>query len=127
MPSLPNTEFVPESTAKVCGIQFSQPCDAKNYGFCFPQPCLLLCKKKSEKHILAKFGGKKAVYYEKEAQLKRRETAIQEEMNTYADLDFDARVNAYVKDLQAGLEELNSTNPQIPEERHALFFMKVQN
>ena len=27
------------------------------------------------------FGGKMAVYYEKEAQLKRRETAIQEEMN----------------------------------------------
>ena len=70
------------------------------------------------------FGGKMAVYYEKEAQLKRRETAIQEEMNTYADLDFDARVNAYVKDLQAGLEELNSTNPQTPEERHALFLMK---
>ena len=70
------------------------------------------------------FGGKMAVYYEKEAQLKRRETAIQEEMNTYADLDFDARVSAYVKDLQAGLEELNSTNPQTPEERHALFLMK---
>ena len=70
------------------------------------------------------FGGKMAVYYEKEAQLKRRETAIQEEMNTYADLDFDARVNAYVKNLQAGLEELNSANPQTSEERHALFFMK---
>ena len=70
------------------------------------------------------FGGKMAVYYEKEARLKRRETAIQEEMNTYADLDFDARVSAYVKDLQAGLEELNSTNPQTPEERHALFLMK---
>ena len=70
------------------------------------------------------FGGKMAVYYEKEAQLKRRETAIQEEMNTYADLDFDARVNVYVKDIQAGLEELNSANPQTSEERHALFFMK---
>ena len=70
------------------------------------------------------FGGKMAVYYEKEAQLKRRETAIQEEMNTYADLDFDARVSAYVKDIQAGLEELNSATPQTSEERHALFFMK---
>ena len=70
------------------------------------------------------FGGKMAVYYEKEAQLKRRETAIQEEMNTYADLDFDARVNVYVKDIQAGLEELNSGNPQTSEERHALFLMK---
>ena len=70
------------------------------------------------------FGGKMAVYYEKEAQLKRRETAIQEEMNTYADLDFDDRVSAYVKDLQAGLEELNSANPQSPEERHTLFLMK---
>lgn len=70
------------------------------------------------------FGGKMAVYYEKEAQLKRKEAAIQEEMNTYADLDFDARVGAYVKDLQAGLEELNSANPQSPEERHTLFLMK---
>ena len=70
------------------------------------------------------FGGKMSVYYEKEAQLKRRETAIQEEMNTYADLDFDARVNVYVKDIQAGLEELNSGNPQTSEERHALFLMK---
>ena len=65
-----------------------------------------------------------AVYYEKEAQLKRREAAIQEEMNTYADLDFDDRVSAYVKDLQAGLEELNSANPQSAEERHTLFLMK---
>jgi hypothetical protein len=70
------------------------------------------------------FGGKMAVYYEKEAHLKRREAAIQEEMNTYADLDFDDRVSAYVKDLQAGLEELNSANPQSAEERHTLFLMK---
>jgi hypothetical protein len=52
--------------------------------------------------------------------LKRREAAIQEEMNTYADLDFDARVSAYVQDLQAGLEELNSANPQSLEESHTL-------
>jgi hypothetical protein len=70
------------------------------------------------------FGGKMAVYYEKEAQLKRKEAAIQEEMNTYADLDFDDRVSAYVQDLQAGLEELNSANPQSPEERLTLFLMK---
>jgi hypothetical protein len=69
------------------------------------------------------FGGKMAVYYEKEAQLKRREAAIQEEMNIYADLDFDDRVSAYVKDLQAGLEELNSADPQSPEERHTLFLI----
>jgi hypothetical protein len=50
--------------------------------------------------------------------------AIEEEMNTYADLDFDARVSAYVKDLQVGLEELNNANPQSPEERHTLFLTR---
>jgi exonuclease VII large subunit len=70
------------------------------------------------------FGEKIAVHYEKEAQSKRREATIQEEMSTYADLDFDARVSAYVKDIQAGIEELNGANPQNPEERHALFLMK---
>jgi hypothetical protein len=53
------------------------------------------------------FAGKMAVYYEKAAQLDRRMAAIEAEMNTYADLDFDDRVSAYVKDLQVGLEELN--------------------
>lgn len=70
------------------------------------------------------FCGKIAVHYEKEAQMKRREAAIQEEMSTYADLGFDARVSAYVKDIQVGLEELNAAKPQSAEERHALFLMK---
>ena len=70
------------------------------------------------------FGGKIAVNYEKEAQLKRGEAAIEEEMTIYADLDFEARVGAYVKDLQAGLEELNRASPQGSEESHAHFLMK---
>ncbi len=69
-------------------------------------------------------GEKMAGYYGKEAQLKRREVAIQEEMNTLAYLDFDDRVRAYVNDLQSGLEELKSADPQSPEERHTLFLMK---
>ena len=45
-------------------------------------------------------------------------------MNAYADLDLDDRVSVYVQDLQAGPEELNSANPQSPEDRHTLFLMK---
>jgi hypothetical protein len=37
---------------------------------------------------------------------------------------FDAQVSAYVKDIQAGLEELNGANSQSPEERRTLFLMK---
>lgn len=54
----------------------------------------------------------------------RRETAIEDELNAYADLNFDARVSAYVQDLQAGLEDVLNANPQNDEERHALFLMK---
>ena len=39
-----------------------------------------------------------------------------------ADLDFDARVSAYVQNLQAGLEDVIKVNLQNFEERHALFY-----
>ena len=56
--------------------------------------------------------------------MERRETAIEDELNAYADLDFDARVSAYVQDLQADLEDVINANPQSDEERHALFLRK---
>jgi len=70
------------------------------------------------------FSKKIAVHYEKAARVERRETAIENELNAYADLDFDARVSAYVQDLQADLEDVINANPQSDEERHALFLRK---
>jgi hypothetical protein len=49
--------------------------------------------------------------YEKAARVERRETAIEDELNAYADLDFDARVSAYVQDLQADLEDVINAKP----------------
>ena len=70
------------------------------------------------------FSKKIAVHYEKVARVERRETAIEDELNAYSDLDFDARVSAYVQDLQADLEDVINANPQNDEERHALFLRK---
>jgi len=70
------------------------------------------------------FGTKIAIHYEKAKPLERREAAIKEEIDIYTDLDFDARVSAYVQNLQAGLEEIIKANPETTEERHALFLRK---
>jgi len=70
------------------------------------------------------FGTKIAIHYEKAKPLERREAAIKEEIDTYADLDFDARVSAYVQKLQAGLEGIIKANPETMEERHSLFLRK---
>jgi hypothetical protein len=70
------------------------------------------------------FSKKIAVHYEKAARVKRRENAIEDELNAYADLDFDARVSAYVQDLQVDLEDAINANPQSDEERHQLFLRK---
>jgi hypothetical protein len=68
--------------------------------------------------------GKIGIYNEEDVRLKRRLASVEEEINTYANLNFDSRVSAYVSDLQSGLEELNSITPQDPEERHHVFLMK---
>jgi len=70
------------------------------------------------------FSKKIAVHYENAACVERRETAIEDELNTYADLDFDARVSAYVQNLQADLEDVINAKPQNDEERHQLFLRK---
>jgi len=56
--------------------------------------------------------------------VERRETAIEDELNAYSDLDFDARVSAYVQNLQADLEDVINAKPQNEEERHQLFLRK---
>jgi hypothetical protein len=70
------------------------------------------------------FSKKIAVHYEKAARVERRETAIEDELNAYADLDFGARVSAFVQDLQTDLEDVINANPQSDEERHQLFLRK---
>jgi len=58
--------------------------------------------------------------------LKRRLTAIDQEIDTYARLDWEDKVKGYVADLQAGIEELNRASPSTPEEQHRVFVMKKE-
>ena len=39
-------------------------------------------------------------------------------------MGWEAKVNDYVADLQAGIKELNSAVPQTPEEQHHVFLLK---
>jgi DNA invertase Pin-like site-specific DNA recombinase len=72
----------------------------------------------------ADFGEQLGEYTDKEVMLKRRLAAIEQDLQIYADLDWEAQVNTYLADLQAGMEALRGTAPQTPEERHQLFGLK---
>jgi hypothetical protein len=72
------------------------------------------------------FDEQMSELYEIEERLKRRLAVIEQEMDTCAGMDWEAKVNEYVKNLQAGIEELNSATPQTPEEKHRVFLMKKQ-
>ncbi|MFT3891547.1 MAG: recombinase family protein [Anaerolineales bacterium] len=58
--------------------------------------------------------------------LRRKLTAIEQEIDTYTRLDWEEKARTYVTDLQAGIEELNRATPQAPEEQHRIFVMKKQ-
>jgi len=62
--------------------------------------------------------------YDKEEQLKRRLAVIEQELDAHARMDWEAKVNDYVADLQAGIEELNIAVPQNPEEQRHVFLLK---
>ena len=47
-------------------------------------------------------------------------------MDTYIGMDWGTKVNDYVADLQAGIEELNRAAPQTPEEQHHNFLLKKE-
>lgn len=64
--------------------------------------------------------------YRVEGRLKRRLTLIEQEMEIYARLDWEEKVNDYVTDLQTGIEELNNAIPKVPEEQHHVFLLKKQ-
>ena len=58
--------------------------------------------------------------------MKRRLTALEQEIDTYARLDWEEKMKGYVADLQAGIEGLNRTVPQTAEEPHRSFVVKKQ-
>jgi hypothetical protein len=60
----------------------------------------------------------------REVGLKRRLAAIEQDMNAHETINLEAQVNEYLADLQARMEELKNTVPQIPEERRHIFLLK---
>jgi hypothetical protein len=51
---------------------------------------------------------------------------LEQEIESYARLDWEEKVKEYVADLQAGIEELNRAIPATPEEQHRVFLLKKQ-
>jgi len=64
--------------------------------------------------------------YAVEERLKRRLTALEQEMDPYARLDWEEKIKKYVADFQTGIRELNKAIPKIPEEQHRVFLLKKQ-
>lgn len=74
----------------------------------------------------AEFDARMSELYAVEERLKRRLTALEQEIDTYARLDWEEKVKKYVTNLQAGIEGLNNANPKSPEEHHRVFLLKKQ-
>jgi DNA invertase Pin-like site-specific DNA recombinase len=74
----------------------------------------------------AEFDARMRELYIVEERLKRRLTALEQEIDTYARLDWEEKVKEYVANLQAGIIELNNTIPKTPEEQHRIFLLKKQ-
>jgi hypothetical protein len=74
----------------------------------------------------AVFDARMRELYTVEERLKRRLTALEQEIDTYARLDWEEKVKEYVANLQVGIEGLNNANPKTPEEQHRVFLMKKQ-
>jgi len=72
----------------------------------------------------ADFAEQMRELYKVEERLKRRLTTIEQEIDTYARLDWEEKVKEYVTDLQAGIEGSNNAIPKTPEEQHRIFLMK---
>ena len=74
----------------------------------------------------AEFDARMRELYTVEERLKRRLTALEQEIDTYARLDWEEKVKKYVTNLQAGIKELNNATPKTPEEQHCVFLLKKQ-
>jgi len=64
--------------------------------------------------------------YKVEERLKSRLATLEQEIDTYARLDWKEKIKDYVVDLQAGIGELNNAIPKTPEEQHHVFLLKKQ-
>lgn len=74
----------------------------------------------------AEFDARMRELYIVEERLKRRLTALEQEMDPYARLDWEEKVKGYVADLQAGIIDLNNAIPKTSEEQHRVFLLKKQ-
>lgn len=74
----------------------------------------------------ADFDEQMRELYKVEERLKRRLATLEQEIDTYARLDWEEKVKDYVTDLQAGIVELNNAVPKTPEEQHHVFLLKKQ-
>jgi len=74
----------------------------------------------------AEFDARMRELYIVEERLKRRLTALEQEIAPYTRLDWEEEIKSYVANLQAGIIELNNTIPKTPEEQHRVFLLKKQ-
>jgi len=74
----------------------------------------------------AEFDTRMRELYIVEERLKRRLTAVEQEIDTYVRLDWEEKIKSNVVDLQAGIEGLNNAIPKTPEEQHRVFLLKKQ-
>lgn len=72
----------------------------------------------------AEFDARMRELYKVEERLKRRLTALEQEIEIYTRLDGEEKVKGYVTDLQVGIAELNNAIPKTPEEQHRVFMLK---
>jgi site-specific DNA recombinase len=74
----------------------------------------------------AEFDARMRELYKVEERLKRRLTALEQEIDTYARSDWEEKVKEYVTDLQVGIIDLNKAILKTPEEQHRIFLLKKQ-
>ncbi|MCE7859502.1 MAG: hypothetical protein DYG86_06910 [Chloroflexi bacterium CFX2] len=72
------------------------------------------------------FDARMRELYKVEERLKRRLTALEQELDTYAKLDWEEKLKDYVANLQTGIQELNNAIPKTPEEQHRIYLLKKQ-
>jgi len=86
----------------------------------------VITEARKTRRVDAEFEEQMHGLYEIEEQLKRNLSVAEQEMDTYVGMDWETKINDYVADLQAGIEELNSAALQTPEEQHRNFLLKKE-
>ncbi len=72
------------------------------------------------------FAGQMRGLYGEEERLNSRLTTIEQEVQTYTELDWETKVDDYVTNLQTGIKELNNANSESIDEQHRIFLLKKQ-